>query len=172
MSNEALKKKIPLSADRRVAAGDGVQTGEGLVVEMPVRERESPGDRRSAREVRLDSGRRARFGGDGETETLMITSPEGKVELSVRFTEDGPVLEFEAAGIRLHSGGEVDVKCASFRVDAGEVRLESEEDLVQRAGGRAEVEGRTVGLRSRRGNVDVKANDDVRLRGERIKLNC
>jgi hypothetical protein len=38
-------------------------------------------------------------------------------------------------------------------------------------GGRSRLEARAVSVEARLGNVDVRANDDVALEGERILLN-
>jgi hypothetical protein len=57
---------------------------------------------------------------------------------------------------------------------------ESEGDLRQRIGGEADVKVRRrmtlaageTRLQAKRGNVQIEANDDVEILGERIKLNC
>ena len=38
--------------------------------------------------------------------------------------------------------------------------------------GPLELDADSLSLRARRGNVDIVANDNVTLRGERLKLNC
>lgn len=155
-------------------ADDLVEIGAGLVVEAP-----PPGAPLPA--LRLASGRRAQFARQNGDDILTVSAADGRVELSVRFTEAGPVLSFEAAGIRLESPGEVTVACERFRVEAsdsvelrsaGSLEAIAEGDAVVRAEGAARIEGHAVEVCSRRGNVELKANDDVRLRGERIKLNC
>ncbi len=166
-----------LEADApRLQAGASVEIGPGLVVDAP--SAESPA---APARLRLPSGRRAEFDRDGKDDLLTVSAADGRVELTVRFTEAGPVLSFEAAGLRLRSAGEVAVACERFRVEAAEevslrsggtLRTESDGATELEAGGAARVEGHAVEIRSRRGDVDLKANDDVRLRGERVKLNC
>ncbi len=159
-----------------VERGDSVEIGAGLVVDAP-----PAGVPDAPARLRLASGRRAEFAREGADDLLTVSAADGRVELRVRFTEAGPVLSFEAAGLKLASVGEVAVECDRFRVEAreavelrsgGSIESTAEGDAVTRAGGTARVEGRAVEVRSRRGDVDLKANDDVRLRGERIKLNC
>ncbi len=159
-----------------VERGDSVEIGSGLVVDAP-----PAGVPDAPARLRLASGRRAEFDRKGDDDVLTVSAADGRVELRVRFTEAGPVLSFEAAGLRLGSPGEVTVACDRFRVEAreavelrsgGSIETSAEGEAVMRAGGAARVEGRAVEVRSRRGDVDLKANDDVRLRGERIKLNC
>jgi hypothetical protein len=78
---------------------------------------------------------------DAEGRSLTITGPSGAVLLRLIFGLEG-------------------------------VRLELEQpDLTVSVAGRLELEGETVAVRARRGDVQIEANDDVRLRGERIRLN-
>lgn len=82
-------------------------------------------------------------------ELVTIRSPEGRVELEVRLTDQGPVLRFEAAALDLEAAGPIRARCRSFEVTA--------EDAT---------------ITATRGDVQLRANDDVRLNGERVKLNC
>jgi hypothetical protein len=82
-------------------------------------------------------------------ELVTIRSPNGTVELEVRLTDRGPVLRFEAASLDLEAAGRIRTRCKSFEVVA--------EDAA---------------ITATRGDVQLRANDDVRLNGERVKLNC
>ncbi len=155
-------------------ADDSVEIGAGLVVDAPPPGAPLP-------PLRLASGRRAEFTRRDGDDVLTVSAVDGRVELSVRFTAAGPVLSFEAAGLRLGSPGEITVACERFRVEAtesvvlhsaGNIEAAADGEAVMRAGGATRVEGHAVEVRSRRGSLDLKANDDVRVRGERIKLNC
>ncbi len=130
---------------------------------------------------RLASGRRLSLVEEGEQEILTVSAPDGRVELSIRFTEAGPVLSFEAAAVRLKSRGEVSVECDRFRVDAarsltfhtgGEEVHRADGEISLEAGASARVAGHAVDLRARRGDMTLKANDDLKLNAERVKLNC
>ena len=167
----------------RIDVGPSVDTGDRLHIEMPVPEPKINNMRKEntkkplplepERKVRLASGRFAAFSAVGKDDHLVVTSPEGRIEMSVRFTETGPVLGFEAAAIQLKSAGEVAVQCNTFKVEAAKkIQVSTDGDMVQNIGGKVHVEAHSVNIQSKRGNVDVKANDDVRLLGERIKLNC
>lgn len=54
---------------------------------------------------------------------------------------------------------------------AGSVRTRAGGDLEQVASKAAKLVGHEVGIVARRGDVRVRANDDVRMDGERIWLN-
>jgi len=173
------RSESPAAAERTLHAverGGSVEIGDGLVVDAPPTAVPDAPTR-----LRLASGRRAEIARDGADDLLTVSAADGRVELRVRFTEAGPVLSFEAAGLKLASAGEVAVECDRFRVQArdavtlrseGTIEASSDRETTIRAAGEARVEGHAVEVRSRRGNVDLKANDDVRLLGERVKLNC
>lgn len=131
--------------------------------------------------IKLASGRKARFSSSTEDDLLIVENPDGFVELSVQFTADGPVLNFQTAKLNLKTRGDLSVDCREFKVNASEnIQLVSEGDMVQNirgdlqstALGKSLHEAHTVEIRSTLGNVNLKANDDVRLDGERVKLNC
>ena len=131
--------------------------------------------------ITLSSGRRieAEMGADGDV--IRVRAPGGTVVLTVLVTEAGPVLRFESAEIELAATRKVSVTCERFDVIASEgASLTTAGDLVEKiggdatreVGGTAKIDAEDVSLAARHGNVDVRANDDVDVRGERIRLNC
>ena len=183
MANKVVQKLKTEYSTTRVNTDDTVESNDNLPIEMLGQSRQKEGvlenvsaksvSRIQDRQVQLISGRLANFRSGDKEDHLVVTSNEGRVELSVRFTESGPVLDFEAAGIQLKSRGEVAVQCSTFRVEATEkIQVSTNGEMVQEINGHAHVEARTIDMRARRGNVNLKANDDIRLLGERIKLNC
>jgi hypothetical protein len=126
------------------------------------------------------SGRRVRLHPGADQDRLVIHAPDGSAELTIRITADGPVLEVRSASLVLTAAREVTVRCEHFVVEAaGDVELSSGGDMQQRTGGDLIVQSRgdthleahAIGLAARMGNVDVSANDDVTVCGERIFLN-
>lgn len=131
--------------------------------------------------LRLTSGRVVRFDTLGPAEELTVFSAGGEVELRVSLTSDGPRLHFKAADLVLDAQGRVEMDCDEFVVRAKRgIHQESGGDLTTRVAGDVRtnvdgdvaLEGRVVNVSARRGDVALKANDDVRLDGERVKLNC
>ncbi len=121
------------------------------------RVRKNPGGER--RELALASGRSVvcRSAPDA-SDQVTLRGAGGEVLLEVLLTPAGPVLRFHAAQVELNCQGSFSLRCGQFRV-------ETEGDIVQRAGGEMQLE-------AARGNIDVRANDDVNLNGERVRLNC
>lgn len=136
----------------------------------------------SATTVQLASGRSIEWHAleDG-AEHLRIRGVDGDVELEVVLTESGPRLRFKAADIALEADGKVQVDCDEFHVRAASgIIHETDGNMGERVAGDAvtvvkgdlRVSARTAGVRATRGDVRLKANDDVKLEGERIMLNC
>jgi hypothetical protein len=121
---------------------------------------------KSCRDLELASGRSiiCRPAADSCDE-VTILGPGGEVMLEVVLTPSGPILRFRAAEVQLDCAGSFKVRCESFDV-------QTTGNIVQQAGGMIRAESNEISLEARRGNVDVRANDDVNLNGERVRLNC
>lgn len=170
MSGNSMEKR---SAAAKVSGGPAVFQGPSVrVVEGGQMD-----------DVELPSGRLLRVtpGDPGEGESITVRSPTGEVELSVRFTSSGPKLRFRAADLELDTSGKVSVRCEEYNVSArrqivmrtaGEARTEAGEGIVTVAQGDAVHQARSTIIRSTRGDVSIEANDDARIHGERVRLNC
>lgn len=81
-------------------------------------------------------------------EAVELRSPSGQLELRIKLTAEGPVLQVEGARVELRAAESVAVDCKRFEVRAAEgVTLRTE------------------------GTVDVEAKDDVTIVGKLIHLN-
>jgi uncharacterized protein (DUF2345 family) len=113
-------------------------------------------------------------------EALTIVSAEGEVRLEVLLTQGGAVLRFAGPRIAIETGGELALRCGRFEVRAesidlgasGDVSLGAGRSLELHAGHDAVLSAQAVGVEARRGELALKANDDVALNGERVLLNC
>lgn len=108
----------------------------------------------------------------GEADLVTLVAPGGEIAFSLRVTPAGPVLRFER-GLEIEASGELALtgERVAIRGKRG-VSIESEGDAAIEVAGDLTSTARVQNIRARLGNVNVKANDDVRLRGERIRLNC
>lgn len=142
----------------------------------------SPHSESAAQRMALSSGRIVEADVDESgRDKFTIRSTTGEVELQICMTEKGPLLRFRAADVELEATRDVKVHCEEFHVKAEKnIVQESGGDLRQRIGGQADVKvrgrmtlaAREARLQAKRGNVQIEANDDVEVLGERIKLNC
>jgi hypothetical protein len=166
MSRESIKQPASEATDTSPEA-PGVDTAEEgmsrLIASVDLEPMQARHTFASGREVVLHGSPQDR---------LVVRGPTGQVELSVRFTEEGPVLSFSGAAIDLVSPGAVNLDCGSLRVRSRDgIALETNGDIVQNAKGAHRAEADDVSIRSRVGNLQLAANDDVIVEGERIRLN-
>jgi hypothetical protein len=104
----------------------------------------------SCRALELASGRSVVCRSGAEScDEITLRGPEGEILLEVVLTPAGPLLRFRAAQVQLECAGDLKLRCGSFHVEATEIDIEAS-----------------------RGDVNVRANDDVNLNGERVRLNC
>lgn len=129
--------------------------------------------------VELPSGRTVEVH-RGPNESLTIYHPTGQVEVSISLTEDGPVLSMAAAAINMRTSGDLNISCDRFRVRSrSSVDIRTDGDMVQQVGGNAttEVEGvaltaaHSVGVAAREGDLDLEADSDVLVNGNRVLIN-
>ncbi|MCH9688465.1 MAG: hypothetical protein K0V04_43950 [Deltaproteobacteria bacterium] len=99
--------------------------------------------------ARTPSGRLLRALDGARGETLEIRDPEGRLELRVRLTEDGPVVEIDAVRLDLKATRTIAMDCDRFAVRAR----------------------RSVDLRSD-DVVNVRGEGNVNLDGDNVLLNC
>ncbi len=108
------------------------------------------------REVYLRDGRKLVLSEEGGEQLVEIKNPSGMLELRVRLTEAGPVLQMEAARLQLKATEAVEIESAR-------VEIKATEHVALSSGGAIEVtseEGTTV-----------ESNGDVRVVGKMIWLN-
>jgi hypothetical protein len=101
--------------------------------------------------LELAGGHRLHLARQGEgSDRLRLETPGGAVALSIEVRDGGVTLALEGVDLTLRS--------------SGRLALEAERlALVGRSG---------LDLVSSRGDVRLRANDDVRLNGERVMVNC
>lgn len=110
---------------------------------------------------------------DPAVDTLELFGRDGKVVLAIEVRETGPVLRFEGAGLTLKAAGEL-------VLDARKLTLRSEEALSLSTGGDLDLvaagdlrsTARVQTITAELGDVRLEANDDVRIDGERVLVNC
>ncbi len=116
---------------------------------------------------------------DGE-DTLKIRAPSGEVELAIRLTPKGPVLQLKGASIELETTGRIAMTCDDFVVSAKKgVEIESGGDLNEKVkgnrqvevGGHSKVAAKSAAIEAKDGRVDIDATDDISVQGKLIFLN-
>ena len=107
------------------------------------------------REVYLRDGRTLKVSDEGADQLVEIRNESGMLELRIKLTEQGPVLQMES--LRLHLKATEAVEIEGRRVE-----IKGSEQLAL-AGGEIKVTGEET--------VTVEAGGDVRVTGKMIYLN-
>jgi hypothetical protein len=128
--------------------------------------------------ISLGSGRRLETETDGDVDVIRVRARSGECVLTVRVTDEGPVLSFSGAALEIATRS-LDIACETLRVRStagadidigGDVKERVAGSVVQEIQGALVTQARSVAMASE-GGVDVRANDDVSLKGERVLLN-
>jgi phage gp45-like len=106
------------------------------------------------REVYLRDGRRLVIGEQGSDQLVDIRSESGMLELRIKLTADGPVLQMESARLSLKAAESVAIESKRVEIKAseqvhvqgGEVKLEAEQDVEVNADGEVRVVGTMIYL--------------------------
>jgi hypothetical protein len=106
--------------------------------------------------VALQHGRHLSIAANGEDDLVEIRNPEGSLELRVRMTAEGPVLQMESLRLSLKAAQDVEVECANFSV-------RSSEQMTLQSDGALRISGEA--------DVHMDANGEVHVKGTLIHLN-
>lgn len=122
-------------------------------------------------ELTLASGYRVEAQTSRE-ETVSIHAPDGRLCLKITLTEAGPLVELSSVALSIKAQSEIRLDCERLEINAQkQLELRSGDRLSLYAEGDLRSEAFSQRIIARRGDVAVKANDDVMLDGERIRLN-
>jgi hypothetical protein len=124
------------------------------------------------RTLALSAGRTLVVERGPDLDSLRIVAADGQVCLSVLLTPAGPVLRFDGS-LLLQAGGDLAVSAQRLALHGREgVAITSEGDVTVQTSGDLNSSARIQNIKAELGNVNLKANDDVRIDGERVLVNC
>lgn len=120
--------------------------------------------------VHLDHGYRLRY--SERARALELHAPDGRMCVQIVLAPEGPRIELHAASLAVRTERELAIECdrLDIRTAAG-LSLKTGGDLDLGAAGRLRSEAFAQHHIARRGDIQLQANDDVQLDGERIRLN-
>ena len=99
------------------------------------------------REIYLREGRTLTVESAGEGELVEIRSSSGQVELRIKLTEDGPVLQVESARLQLKASEAVEIASKRVEIHATEtVQVASDNEVKVDAEGEVRVNGKMIFL--------------------------
>jgi uncharacterized protein (DUF2345 family) len=104
---------------------------------------------------------------------VRLVGPDGfSTLLTIRITPQGPVLEFQG-GLALATSGELTLHAGRLTLHGRDgISLSSGGDITVDTPGDFSTDARIINLDADRGNINLHANDDIRIQGERVMVNC
>ena len=106
-------------------------------------------------------------------QSLVVQSADGQARLRVTLADGELVVECLGGRTRLHATGALALSADTLALEArGSMQLCAGGDLQVRAGGRVDLQAGELSLEATRGDALLTANDDVRIEGERIRMNA
>jgi hypothetical protein len=99
------------------------------------------------REIYLREGRTLSVEQSGTDDLVEVRSSSGQVELRIRLTEEGPVLQMESARLQLKASEAVEIESKRVEIRATEtVQVTSKDEVKVDAEGDVRVNGKTIWL--------------------------
>lgn len=99
------------------------------------------------REVYLREGRTLSVDSSGRDELVEIRGASGQIEVRIKLTEDGPVLQMESARLQLKASESVEIESKRVEIRATEtVQVASENEVKVDAEGEVRVNGKMIYL--------------------------
>ncbi|HET9958077.1 MAG TPA: hypothetical protein VFQ61_26455 [Polyangiaceae bacterium] len=127
----------------------------------------------ASEEIPIGHSRVATLSATPEGAHLCVRAPSGAAELELELvtSEAGTTVRVRATAIAIQAQ-DIAAECRTFSVKASErIELSSGGELRETALTLTETAER-IQVDATRGSVEVRANDDVQLLGERVLLNC
>jgi hypothetical protein len=128
----------------------------------------------------LASGRSIEVTEGGADDRIEIRSTGGEIVLSVRITDEGPVLSLSGVSLEISASKKLALKCDTLEIKAatdasvdvgGSLRERVGGSVRREAAGASTVTAREMKLDAFPGGIVLRANDDVAITGERVRLN-
>ncbi|MEM9834985.1 MAG: hypothetical protein AAF828_00700 [Bacteroidota bacterium] len=111
--------------------------------------------------------------GEAGQESIELLAPGGDMVLQINFTEAGSTITLSGDTLKVKAKEKVEITGPVVDIHAkDELRIRSGGDLHQIVKNDTHSVARIQNITADLGNVNIKANDFVRLNGERVHLNC
>jgi hypothetical protein len=123
------------------------------------------GDAATRREERLPLrwGKLLQVTSEDDHEHVVLLGKTGRVELTLEITESGAKVVVDAEDLALRAKRKLSVTCDTFEVDARRFDVRATES--------AGIEAPDASVHATEGDLSLRANDDVKVNGERVLLN-
>jgi hypothetical protein len=118
---------------------------------------------------------------DQSSNQIKLINNKGELQLEITINSTGLVVNLNAAELNINASEELNLSSKKVNINAseqiniktkGNLVQEVDKDLLTEVGGTNKQIAQVQKITATLGGVDIKANDDVRLDGESVKLNC
>ena len=110
---------------------------------------------------------------EGGAALMLVTAADGTPRLQLSLTAGELVIDCLGGSTRLRVGGALAVEADSLQLrSTHDMALQCGGDLSLHAAGRIDAVADAVAIEALRGDAQITANDDVRIEGERVRMNA
>ncbi len=145
-------KNLPSASDE--SGYEEASTVDPLAFDMAQRREER---------ILLRHGKLLQVTSEQEHDRVVLIGKTGRIELTLEITESGAKVVVDAADLAIRAKNKVAVECDTFEVSARQ--------FVARATQSATIEAPDAAMHATEGDLSLRANDDVKINGERVLLN-
>ena len=167
---------IPCPAARfdRTTAADVDDTmranAKEAMVSVPI---DTPPHRPEAHDIELVGGQRLVVEHRSTGDIIRIVAGDGRMAMRIRVTPAGALLELEGVDLKIQTAGDLAIEADRLAFHGrSSVALTTGGDALLYAAGDMHSRARIQNIKADLGNVNVTANDDVSINGERVRVNC
>lgn len=108
-----------------------------------------------------------------QSNQLFVSDPTGAISLQITMTDQGPLLQMNSAVLNISADQKLILSADEIDIHAKkQLDLRSDGEMTETVSGDKSSTAEAYDHTARLGDFYVKANDDIKLNGERVKLNC
>ncbi len=113
--------------------------------------------------IPLRHGKLLQVTSEDDHDRVVLMGKTGRIELTLEITESGARVVLDAADLAIRAKNKVAVECDTFDIKARQITAQASES--------ATIEAPDASLHATEGDLSLRANDDVKVNGERVLLN-
>jgi phage baseplate assembly protein gpV len=112
---------------------------------------------------------------------IRLVNKQQEVQMTIGIKEEGLTVSINAAHLNINASESLNFSSKKINIDAeqqlnistqGNLVTEIAKDALTEIAGKNKVKAAAQTLIADLGNIELKANDDIKLDGERVQLNC
>ena len=137
---------------------------------MPI---DTPRRPSEAHDIELVGGQRLVVEHHSTSDIVQIVAGDGRMAMRIRVTPAGALLELEGIDLKIQAAGDLSIEADRLAFHGrSSVAVTTGGDAMLYAAGDMHSRARIQNITADLGNVNVTANDDVSINGERVRVNC